>query len=85
MVPQTLLTPFQHPSSTPALVLPASAPTPNLSLSYTQLSSLIHDVRFSLDTWDGAGKPLQAGDVVSLSLVNGVEFAVGFLGVGAHR
>lgn len=85
MAPQTLLTPFQRPSAAPALVLPASALTPNLSISYAQLSALINDVRLSLDTWDEAGKPLQAGDVVSLSLVNGVEFAVGFLGVGAHR
>ncbi|KAL8286255.1 hypothetical protein RQP46_004743 [Phenoliferia psychrophenolica] len=80
----TLLTPFSPPASpnAPALILPASSPTPNLTLSYGQLTQLIDGVRKSLDTWDGR---LNKGDVVSMSFINGVEFAACFLGVGAHR
>lgn len=84
MAPQTLLTPFAKPSNAPALLLPASAPTPNLTLSYTQLAQLIDTLRSQLDSWDYNGG-LKQGDVVSMSLVNGAEFAVAFLGVTAHR
>lgn len=80
----TLLTPFSPPAApnAPALVLPASSPTPNLTISYGKLAQLIGDVRKALDTWDGR---LNKGDVVSMSFINGVEFAACFLGVGAHR
>lgn len=82
---KTLISPFYKPASGPAILLPASAATPNVSISHSKLAALIDDVRTSLDQWDGNGTPLQHGDVVSMSLINGVEFAAAFLGVGAHR
>lgn len=83
----TLLTPFSHPSSSPALLLPTSASPTNgpLTLSYTNLSKLVHHLREQLDQWQGPNGALKKGDTVSMSLGNGVEFSLSFLGVGAHR
>ncbi|ORY43940.1 peroxisomal-coenzyme A synthetase [Leucosporidium creatinivorum] len=81
----TLLKPFTQPSSSPALLLPASASLGPLSLSYSNLTHLIHSLRDQLDKWEGPNGPLNQGDVVSISLGNGIEFALSFLGVGAHR
>lgn len=84
---RTLLSPLSSPSSAPALILPRSATTTttNLTLSYSQLATLVDSVRSTLDTWDGNGQELNKGDVVSSSLINGIEFAASFLGIGAHR
>ncbi|KDE06250.1 hypothetical protein MVLG_03409 [Microbotryum lychnidis-dioicae p1A1 Lamole] len=78
----TLLTPFARPSTSPAIVLPASSHLPNTTLSYRQLASHIDSLRQQLEAWSGG---LKAGDVVSMSLINGPEFAIAFLGVGSHR
>ncbi|SCZ96519.1 BZ3500_MvSof-1268-A1-R1_Chr8-2g10258 [Microbotryum saponariae] len=78
----TLLTPFARPSTSPAILLPASSHLPNTTLSYRQLASHIDSLRQQLEAWSGA---LQVGDVVSMSLINGPEFAIAFLGVGSHR
>ncbi|SCV67345.1 BQ2448_5991 [Microbotryum intermedium] len=81
-VARTLLSPFARPSPSPAILLPASSHLPNTTLNYRQLADHIDSVRQQLEAWSGA---LQVGDVVSMSLINGPEFAVAFLGVGSHR
>lgn len=80
---RTLLSPFASANNTaPAILLPASvASTPNLTLSYDKLASLITSFRLQLT----AQTSLQVGDVISMSLINSTEFAAAFLGVTAHR
>lgn len=80
---KTLLSPFLPPlsPSAPAIILPASSPTPNVTLSYAQFAAEIDGLRRALDVSGG----LAIGDVVSMSFVNGVEFAFSFLAVAAHR
>jgi acyl-CoA synthetase (AMP-forming)/AMP-acid ligase II len=81
---QTLLTPFHGTSYSPAIILPPSAGR-SQTISYSELKTHIGSFISQLDSWDGPAGPLQAGDTVSMSLVNGAEFVVSFLGVGGHR
>lgn len=88
--PRTLISPLtvaEH-GSLPAIMLPGTSPVGRVNLDYNQLHNLVNTVRHSLDTWSGykgTNKPLKQGDVVSMSLVNGTEFAAAFLGITAHR
>ncbi|KAK4049654.1 hypothetical protein OIV83_003929 [Microbotryomycetes sp. JL201] len=82
MTQRTLLAPFSQSSDAPAILLPASATPQNVTVSYDHLRQLVDGVRQQLDAWDGN---LAHGDVVSLSLINNLEFAAAFLGIGAHR
>ncbi|KAK0539276.1 hypothetical protein OC834_000127 [Tilletia horrida] len=65
--------------SAPAVVLPASAPVQG-TLSYATLHAIVLDFQAQL-----ASLGLDPGTVVSSSLVNGIEFVVSFLAVGAER
>ena len=78
-----LLTVFQPRSgytpSAPALILPASSPTP-FTFSYQKLHELVLHLQAQLATFG-----LSPGQVVSSSLINGVEFTLAFFATGAQR
>lgn len=59
MSERTLLSPFKKKSLAPAIVLPASSPTPNVTLSFDDLAAQVEAVRVALDSWDGNGNPLK--------------------------
>ncbi|QRV76240.1 AMP binding enzyme [Ceratobasidium sp. AG-Ba] len=64
-----------------AIIIPAAGPgASQLNVSYADLRGLV--LSFS-DMLQGQG--VAHGDVVAMSLVNGLEFAVGFLATGAAR
>lgn len=70
--------------SAPAIILPPSSPHAQQGrpyiISYQQLHHLVLDLQAQL-----AGLGLEVGDVLSSSLINGVEFAVAFIATGAQR
>ncbi|CEL57746.1 hypothetical protein RSOLAG1IB_02490 [Rhizoctonia solani AG-1 IB] len=64
-----------------ALTVPASAPgSPQVDITYSELRSLVLELRNLLRNEGVAG-----GDIVAMSLVNSLEFVVGFLATGAAR
>ncbi|KAG8761884.1 hypothetical protein FRC11_012536 [Ceratobasidium sp. 423] len=64
-----------------ALVIPASAPgSPQVDVTYSELRGLVLELRNLL-----LNEGVAAGDVVAMSLVNSLEFVVGFLATGATR
>ncbi|KAK0549351.1 hypothetical protein OC846_003551 [Tilletia horrida] len=66
-------------SSAPAVILPPSAPV-QATISYHDLHEIVLDFQAQL-----ASLGLAPGQVVSSSLVNGIEFVVSFLATGAER
>lgn len=75
----TLLSLTPNENST-AIVIPSSEQGPQLDLSYAELRALVLSLRDVL-----RGEGVVPGDVVAMSLVNGLEFVVGFLATGAAR
>ncbi|CCO26915.1 hypothetical protein BN14_00947 [Rhizoctonia solani AG-1 IB] len=64
-----------------ALTVPASASgSPQVDITYSELRSLVLELRTLLRNEGVAG-----GDIVAMSLVNSLEFVVGFLATGAAR
>ncbi|CAO1617375.1 unnamed protein product [Parajaminaea phylloscopi] len=86
---RTLLAPFAprrgYTPAAPAIILPPSSPhaqgsnTP-YSVSYHHLQHLVESLQIQL-----ASLGLDVGQVVSSSLINGIEFAIAFLATGAQR
>ncbi|KAG9096117.1 hypothetical protein FS749_009107 [Ceratobasidium sp. UAMH 11750] len=69
------------PAQETAIVIPAAGPAaPQLDLSYANLRELVLGLRDVLRS-----EGVVPGDVVAMSLVNGLEFAVGFLATGVAR
>ncbi|KAG8748475.1 hypothetical protein FRC10_003608 [Ceratobasidium sp. 414] len=69
------------PARETAIVIPAAGPeTQQLDLSYADLRELVLDLRDVL-----RAEGVVPGDVVAMSLVNGLEFVAGFLATGAAR
>jgi acyl-coenzyme A synthetase/AMP-(fatty) acid ligase len=68
------------PENATAVVIPAGKDTPQLDVSYADLRELVLSLRDVL-----RGEGVVPGDVVAMSLVNGLEFVVGFLATGATR
>ena len=75
----TLLSLTPRETST-AIVIPSSEQGPRLDVSYAELRVLVLSLRDVL-----RGEGVGPGDVVAMSLVNGLEFVVGFLSTGAAR
>ncbi|KAH7344966.1 putative PCS60-AMP-binding protein, peroxisomal [Rhizoctonia solani] len=64
-----------------ALTIPASTSgSPQVDVTYSELRGLVLGLRNLL-----RGEGVAAGDVVAMSLVNSLEFVVGFLATGAAR
>lgn len=64
-----------------AVIIPASTSgAPQVNLTYSELRGLIFGLRDALRS-----EGVVPGDVVAMSLVNGLEFVVGFLATGAAR
>ncbi|GAB1518953.1 hypothetical protein RhiTH_002018 [Rhizoctonia solani] len=64
-----------------ALTLPASASgSPQVDVTYSELRVLVLELRNLL-----RNEGVAAGDIVAMSLVNSLEFVVGFLATGAAR
>ncbi|EPQ31468.1 uncharacterized protein PFL1_00803 [Pseudozyma flocculosa PF-1] len=63
----------------PAILLPASSPTP-YTFTYHKLHSLVLDLQAQIASFG-----LDPSQVVSSSLINGVEFTLAFLATGAQR
>ncbi|CAE6469926.1 unnamed protein product [Rhizoctonia solani] len=64
-----------------ALIIPASASgSPQLDVTYSELRGLVLELRNLL-----RDEGVAPGDVVAMSLVNSLEFVVGFLATGAAR
>ncbi|KAF8707853.1 ligase, partial [Rhizoctonia solani] len=64
-----------------ALTLPASASgSPQVDITYSELRVLVLELRNLL-----RNEGVAAGDIVAMSLVNSLEFLVGFLATGAAR
>jgi len=85
MPSQTLLSVFEprkgYNLHAPAVILPApSASSSHISFSYQKLHSLVQDLQRQLASFG-----LQPGEVVSSSLINGIEFTLAFLATGAER
>lgn len=76
----TLLTLVPDSPST-ALVIPPADNAPQVDISYSSLRRLVFNLRDTLRTQLG----VQQGDVVAMSVVNSVEFVVGFIATGAAR
>lgn len=76
----TLLTLVPDSPST-ALVIPPADNVPQVDISYSSLRRLVFNLRDTLRTQLG----VQQGDVVAMSVVNSVEFVVGFIATGAAR
>ncbi|KAG9040815.1 hypothetical protein FS837_013058 [Tulasnella sp. UAMH 9824] len=74
----TLLT-LVPDSPAPALVLPPADNVPQVDISYSSLRRLVFNLRDTLRTQLG----VQKGDVIAMSIVNSVEFVVGFIATGA--
>ncbi|KAG9104566.1 hypothetical protein FRC06_001346 [Ceratobasidium sp. 370] len=69
------------PAKETAIVIPAAGPgAPQLDLSYANLRELVLGLRDVL-----RGEGVAPGNVVAMSLVNGLEFVAGFLATGAAR
>ncbi len=83
---KTLLSIFQprqnYGPATQAIVLPATAATQNQRVVYTylELQRLAESLQAQIASFG-----LQPGEVVSSSLVNGIEFTVAFIATGAER
>jgi len=72
----TLSTSLNYHSPSPAIILPES----DLHLSYSALSSQISTLQLAL-----AKIGVSPHSAVTISLINGLEFAISFLAVGAQR
>ncbi len=64
-----------------ALVLPPEPDKPRVDISYGHLRSMVLGLREVLRK----DLAVQRGQVVAMSMVNSVEFVVGFLATGAAR
>jgi oxalate---CoA ligase len=71
----TLVTALSSTSSSPAIIIPSS----NLHVSYPSLQKHISHLQSTL-----ASLGVAPGSAVSISLINGLEFAISFLAVGAQ-
>jgi acyl-CoA synthetase (AMP-forming)/AMP-acid ligase II len=71
----TLVTALSTTSSSPAIIIPES----NLHISYPSLKHHISTLQSQL-----AKLGVSPGSAVSISLINGLEFAISFLAVGAQ-
>lgn len=76
----TLLT-LVPDSPAPALVIPPVDNVPQVDISYSSLRRLVFNLRDVLRVQLG----VQNGDVIAMSIVNSVEFVVGFIATGAAR
>jgi oxalate---CoA ligase len=71
----TLTTALNYASSSPAIIVPEK----DLTLSYKDVQKLISSLQARL-----AEIGIGPGAAVPMSLINGLEFAIAFLAVGAH-
>ncbi|KAG8901172.1 hypothetical protein FRB99_005505 [Tulasnella sp. 403] len=76
----TLLSLVPNASAT-ALVVPATKDVPRIDITYSTLHGWVRQLQGILRNKLG----VQRGQVVAMSIVNSVEFVVGFIGTGAAR